>query len=157
VGTSSDHSLVRDEAIVIYDAAVVRVFRNEVRPPVPVQLPVKTLRWMQTLGRNDLCLHLSNKSGPYSPVSITYTLYQVSKSGVPLPVGGRKAPVKGNVGEFYASGTAGEMGQPGQWIIRWEVTPDFGAETLVFEQRFDVLDYVARTPQSPTQARKGWA
>jgi len=61
------------------------------------------------------------------------------------------------IGEFYVTGLAGEGGQPGDWLIRWEVQNSAGAHIQTIEQRFQVLDAVAVSPRDGHRVNKhGW-
>lgn len=78
--------------------------------------------------RGDLPLLVKDNTGnPYSPYSVTYALYYKPKDAQCLtrvgPSG--RVPVKADLGEYYATGYAGECGQPGQWYIRWTLQEQF--------------------------------
>ena len=122
--------------------------------------PPKCFRFLQALQRGDLPIYISNHGGPVAPVRVVYTLFYVRPDGSLMQVGpGCRKPSPGLVGEFYATGRAGEAGQPGEWIIRWEYQRTFQSAVQVKEMCFSVLDAVAaRDPRDVTpRCRKyGW-
>lgn len=122
--------------------------------------PSKCFRYLQTFQRGDLPIYISNPAGAVSPVRVAYTLYQVRPDGSRRQVGPlNRTPVQGIVGEFYATGRAGESGQPGEWVIRWEFQRTFQSEVQTKEMSFRVLDAVlAADPRdSLVRCRKyGW-
>lgn len=78
--------------------------------------------------RGDLPIYIVDRNGfPFSPYHINYTLlyHHWSKYHEPhyqdflkvYPC--HRVPVQANVGEYYATGYAGEGGQPGQWYVEW--------------------------------------
>jgi hypothetical protein len=114
---------------------------------------------MEFFQRGDLAIYIRDAAGPVSPVRVVYTLYQKRPNGTRFQVGPSRLPVKGDVGEYYATGRAGELGQPGDWVIVWEYqeSPQFKAQTK--EMTFRVLDAVmANDPMDATvRCRKyGW-
>lgn len=74
-----------------------------------------------TFQPGDLALYVTDMSGqPYSPFSVTYTTKYYPKDGsCPVQVGSEKRPVQIDVGSYYATGIAGQCGQPGDWCISW--------------------------------------
>jgi len=122
--------------------------------------PTKCFRYLQLFQRGDLPIYISNHAGPVSPVLVTYTLFQLRPDGSRKQIGpSGRTPVQGVVGEFYATGRAGESGQPGQWVIRWEFQRTFQSAMQCKEMCFQVLDAVlARDPRDVTpRCRKyGW-
>lgn len=131
-------------------------------PPVnAIVAPPKSFRWLQTLQRGDLPVYLSDKNGPISPHLVFYTMYQKRPNDTRFQVGPTKrAPVPGTVGEYYATGRAGEQGQPGNWVIRWVFQRSFDGALQTEEMDFRVLDAVlAEDPLDATvRIRKyGWS
>jgi hypothetical protein len=120
----------------------------------------KAFRYMETLQRGDLPVFISDHAGPVSPVRVVYTLYFVRPNGSRKQVGpSSRTPVPGVVGEYYATGRAGEMGQPGEWLIRWEFQKTFQSASQYKEMRFRVLDAaLAHDPRDVTCRRHklGW-
>lgn len=122
--------------------------------------PAKCFRYLQLLQRGDLSIYISDRAGPVSPFRVTFTMFQVRPNGTRVQVGpAHRTPASGVVGEFYATGRAGETGQPGDWVIRWEYQRSFNGAFQTKEQEFRVLDAVlANDPQDATvRIRKyGW-
>jgi hypothetical protein len=114
-------------------------------PPLrAITLGPKTFRWLQTLQRGDLPVFLSDRHRPMVPFRVTYSLAQIRSDGSRKYVGPRhRLPVAGEVGEFYATGRAGETGQSGQWFIEWSVQRTSQSIPEVTEMRFQVLDAAA--------------
>ncbi len=112
------------------------------RPVVP------TFRYGYTLGRGDLELHLCDTSGnPFAPVVVLYAFYQVVAGGQRMLVGPpNRRPAadtsEGKVGRYYATGTAGELGQPGDWVCVWRYQRSWWTPTECVEQPFKVVDEV---------------
>lgn len=125
-----------------------------------VVAPPKCFRYHQGLQRGDLSIFISVRAGPLSPYKVTYTMFQLRPSGSRFQVGpAHRTPSSGSVGEYYATGRAGDAGQPGDWIIRWEYQRSFGGAFQTKEQEFRVLDAVlANDPKDSTvRIRKyGW-
>ena len=131
-------------------------------PPVnAIVAPPKSFRWLQNLQRGDLPVYLSDRNGPVSPHLVFYTTYQKRPNGTRFQVGASKrTPVSGSVGEYYATGRAGELGQPGDWVIRWIFQRSFDGALQTEEMEFRVLDAVlAEDPLDATvRIRKyGWS
>lgn len=122
--------------------------------------PPKTLRYLELIQRGDLAIYISDRQGPVSPVRVTYTMYWVRANGTRLQVGpADRIPARGAVGEFYATGRAGEQGQPGNWVIKWSFQYSFQSSVQTKEQCFCVKDAVlAADPRDTTvRVRKmGW-
>lgn len=96
---------------------------------------------MQAFERGDLGIRLTDEHGnPYNPVRIWYTMYQPLPGGLSLRQIGpeRQTPVQGSVGEFYVTGRAGELGQPGEWLIRWTYQKAIGSEVRTMGVSFHV-------------------
>lgn len=122
--------------------------------------PPKTFRYLQVLQRGDLPLYLCDRRGPVSPNIISFTLYQKRSDGTTFQVGpSGRVPAEGEVGEFYATGRAGESGQPGCWVIKWFWRRSFDGPAQTKEMEFRVEDAVlAADPRDTTvRVRKyGW-
>jgi len=120
----------------------------------------KAFQYMQRLQRGDLPVYFSTPTGAYVPATVSYTLYQQRPDGTRKRVGpAKRIPVAGSFGEFYALGRAGESGQPGQWVIRWEYQQNYSFPVEEKEMTFQVVD--AATLNCPTdttvRVRKyGW-
>jgi len=122
--------------------------------------PPKQFRYGQLLQRGDLPIYLCNQTGPVVPVLVRYTLYQVLPSGTRRQAGpARRVPVAGETGEFYVAGKAGELGQPGSWVVVWEWWYNLNSVAQSKEMEFEVLDAaLANCPRDVTvRCRKyGW-
>ena len=98
--------------------------------------------WGYSLTRGDLQLFLTDGLGnPVSPVRVHYSLFQVLPGGLnnePRRLIGPydREPVMDSVGCYYATGTLGDFGQPGTWVISWryQISPFEPVE--VSEQTF---------------------
>ncbi len=122
--------------------------------------PSKSFRYLQGFRRGDLPVYICDRSGPVSPVWIRFTLYRVLVDGSRWRKGpAQRAPAQGQVGEYYATGRAGESGQPGDWVIVWEFRRNLQSATQSKEMEFQVLDAaLAADPRDVTvRCRKyGW-
>jgi hypothetical protein len=129
--------------------------------PAPLCSPaaVPSFRWNAEFDRCGLSLNLCDARGlPYSPVTVLYAMYQVMPGGYRLLRGQpNRKPVTEGVGSYYATGTAGECGQPGDWVIvwRWQRDPFSPVETR--EMSFRVVD-TANCPCDtlPRMRKYGW-
>lgn len=134
---------------------------DHVPPPISAIVgPPKCFRYLQHFQRGDLPIYISNHAGPVSPVRVVYTLFQVRPDGSRRQVGpAHRKPVQGVVGEFYATGRAGESGQPGVWVIVWEFQRTFQSAIQCKEMCFQVLDAVLATDPrdvTPRCRKYGW-
>ena len=122
----------------------------------------KEFRWGQVFQRGDLTLIVSDPSGtPLSPYEVTYTLYRMLAPSLPHQVGptGRR-PVMQKTGEYYATGTAGETGQPGDWQIVWTLRRSFNGPTTTEVFAFRVVDAISSPILGDPTCRKrkyGWS
>lgn len=112
-----------------------------------------------TLG--DLQITLTDTTGTQfrSPFRVIYTLFQLTKSGVPMQAGPTKTAVKQSNGLFYVVGTAGEGGQPGNWLVRWAYQMSFGDDFITIDQPFQVVDSISAPIVGDPTCRKtkyGW-
>jgi hypothetical protein len=80
-----------------------------------------SFRYGQAFQPKDLGLCVRDAAGQhYAPAAITYTLYQVAAGGQKIVVGPyRRTPSQQSLGTYYATGVAGDLGQPGEWRIVW--------------------------------------
>lgn len=119
-----------------------------------------SFRYLQAFQRGDLPLFVSDAEGPVSPYLVVFTMFFVRPDGSRAQVGpSYRTPVQGDVGEFYATGRAGESGQPGCWMIRWQYQRSFDSDVQCKDMYFRVLDAVqAADPRDTLQrCRKyGW-
>jgi hypothetical protein len=107
-------------------------------PPCPRQF---RLGYIFTMG--DLQLTLTNSGNLTSPVTVLYTMFQVTSTGSLMQAGPTKKAVKQSNGIFYAVGTAGEGGQPGNWLVRWAYQQTFGGDYTTIDQPFQVVDAIS--------------
>lgn len=163
---SGSSQLAISEPDRIYGAAVLTAHMEVLHTLPPVyQNPAKVgtrLRWGQPLGPHDLVLQLlSNRGTPMGPVCISYTMYQVTSGYcTPVQVGvGNRKPGTMKLGCYYATGVAGECGQPGLWVIRWKYQRTFGEQPIEKDCYFYVLDSVLCPVPGDTLIRNrkmGW-
>ena len=136
-----------------------RGYVDVIRFPCPFPPRFKTFRWNHTFQIGDLELHTKDAVGlPYSPVVVLYTLYNVLHGGVPVVVGNpNRRPVQQGVGYYYVTGTAGEGGQPGEWIIEWRWQRFWYEQPRTYREKFDVHDAVLAGECYPgRKCKKGW-
>jgi hypothetical protein len=137
------------------------------RVPCPIActtLPTtKTFRWGHTFVRGDLMLILRESNGnPFAPIIVLFRMFRVLNGGGLQPVGpfNRRPAVCGkSLGVYYATGTAGELGQPGDWIIEWRWQRSTFSPTHTERYSFRVLDAVLDTsiPDKTCRVQKyGW-
>lgn len=114
-------------------------------PPIKgITMGPKTFRWLQLLQRGDLSVFVCDGRNAVIPVRIAYNLAQVRLDGSRKYVGPQnRIPVPGDVGEFYATGRAGESGQPGHWVIEWMYQRTTQSAVQTTEMEFRVVDAVA--------------
>ncbi len=131
-----------DDTLVIFDTSIVRVLQNVVPKacllPVKGLIPARTFSYLQPLGPGDLAIHFEDEQGPVSPVSVQYTLYQVTSSGALFRIGTCETALGNSFGDYYVVGCAGERGQPGLWVIRWEVQLTQHSTIQYVQQQFTV-------------------
>jgi hypothetical protein len=145
-----------------YGEGFLSAFYEIIRVPRPVcpRPVVKTFAYNQTLGRGGLELRVSDVAGnPFAPISVLYSFYQVVRGGQRMLVGPPdRRPVpdlrEGKVGRYYVTGTAGELGQPGDWICVWRFRRSSWTPEETVEEPFTVT---SSTPQVCCRnRRKGW-
>lgn len=140
---------------------VVPVVDRHLRPLRAITLGPKTFRWLQPLQRGDLPVFVCDGHTPMTPFRVTYSLLQVRADGSRRYVGPRdRVPAAGEVGEFYATGEAGQGGQAGPWLIEWQLQRTAGSRPEFVEMRFRVLDAVAvgvPRDQLPRKTKFGWS
>jgi hypothetical protein len=108
-------------------------------------------RWGHVFQRGDLPLYITDSSGnPLDPYSVKFTLLYLPRKqyqdrpAVPnhaLVAGAcSRNPVQAAIGEYYATGCAGESGQTGQWFVRW-IVQEYSQGPLLEDQfGFEVFD-----------------
>ncbi len=95
-----------------------------------------------TFGKGDLQLFCYDSgNNPKDPFAVTYCLAFKAKGQECYATVGplTRTPVHGAVGEFYATGIAGELGQPGQWKIIWTVQEAYNTPLMTAEFSFVVF------------------
>jgi len=100
--------------------------------------------WGHVFQRGDIPFYVTDLAGnPLSPYSVRYTMYFTPKNGTcPVRVGPEdRIPVQVDVGEYYATGVAGQCGQPGDWCVRWKAQEVFEGPTISDTFCFKVFDY----------------
>lgn len=114
-----------------------------------------------TFQRGDLPIYITDGVGsPFDPYSVRYTVfYQPKESRNLAQVGpSDRVPVKADLGEYYATGYAGESGQPGQWYIRWTLQEYFGGPLVTQEFGFSVFDTASFYSSNGTPSTiHGWS
>lgn len=145
----------------IFGHAEMTALMEVVSVPVAARrLPApQVFRWGQPLEPGTLAKVLA--TGPalyYDPTHITYSFYRVLTGGLRVPVGPpMRTPVRSDVGHYYATWTAGELGQPGEWEIEWRWQIGWGDSWTTSTERFVVQDAVAAGVQDPARHTKyGW-
>jgi hypothetical protein len=108
----------------------------------------KVFRFGYILTRGDLELRVCDAAGnTFAPVVVLYAFYQIVAGGQRMLVGPpNRRPATdtsgGKVGRYYATGTAGELGQPGEYVIVWRYQRSWWTPTMTFEEHFKVVDEV---------------
>jgi hypothetical protein len=141
--------------------SILPVIDRHLRPLRAITLGPKTFRWLQPLQRGDLSVFVCERHTPLIPFRVTYSLAQVRPDGTRKYVGPRgRVPAAGDVGEFYATGRAGESGQSGQWVIEWTFQRTQQSAGEAAEMRFQVLDAAAvgdPRDRLPRKTKFGWS
>lgn len=123
----------------------------------------KVFRWGHVFTRFDLPLYIKDSSCtlPRGPFEVTYAMYRLLGNGIYQLAGPScRTPVNQRVGEYYATGTAGEFGQPGDWQIRWSIRRSFNDPVVTKTYSFRVVDSVSSAiPGDPTdrKIKYGWS
>jgi len=130
----------------IHGVAIVSAYMDVINVPLPLcTAPTvsTSFRWGHTFVRGDLTLSLADNRGPFGPVCISYTLYQMQYGCELKQIGpsGRK-PGSSGVGCYYVTGTAGECGQPGLWAVKWKYQRTSNSPVIEKTCYFQVLDAV---------------
>jgi len=125
----------------------------------PICTCLGTLSYGQTLGPGNLTLCICDSEGNrFSPAYVSYALYEVLRGGSKHLRGpAARPPVMTSCGCYYATGVAGDCGQPGLWCIvwTWQQAPGFPCECK--EECFQILDTAMANPCDPNRKRKfGW-
>lgn len=157
LGTSS---MVQSTLLPIWGTSFASMNPLVVTPLRSITMGPKTFRWMQLLQRGDLSIFFCDGDGTVAPIQVVYSLYFVRLDGTRRPVGPpNRVPVSGDFGEYYAVGSAGAGGQPGNWVIEWKYQRSIFHSVEVVEMSFMVLDAVlAQDPYDVTdrKVKFGW-
>jgi len=148
----------------IYGTAVVTAYMDVIHVlPSVCETPLVTtsFRWGHTFSVGDLEICIVDQRGnPLGPVCVHYTLYQMLRGCALKQVGpANRKPASSGVGCYYATGTAGECGQPGVWAIKWSHQRTFGAPVVEKVCYFQVVDSVSSPILGDTLQRAckyGW-
>jgi len=133
-----------------------------VHVPRPIRCPWRSrdFRLGHVFGRGDLSFLLRRDGAYSSPYRVTYSLFQVHPGGSQQLVGSpERYPVMAAVGEYYATFRSDDVGQPGDWLIRWRYQLSSSTQQEVEDYRFRILDAVlAKDPNdgTPRKTRRGW-
>lgn len=119
-------------------------------------------RWGHQFGPGDLEYRVTGEGGtPFGASCIGFTVHQIQRGCVPKQIGpADRKPGSRSLGVYYATGTAGECGQPGLWMIRWCHRKSFGGAPVYEDCYFWVLDAVLCPVAGDTLPRAikwGWA
>lgn len=99
--------------------------------------------WGHVFQRGDLPLFVTDLNyNPLSPYSVRYTIvtHMKGSQGV-IRVGPEdRVPVQVGVGEYYATGVAGQCGQPGDWCVKWHIQEFFEGPIMEATYCFKVFD-----------------
>lgn len=155
-GGSSSLALSMPEPI--YGVGILTGFMEVIHVPLPVceTHPVASFSWGHQFTKGDLSLCFEGGR----PVCVHFTLYQMVRGCQPIQIGpSNRRPVLDDKNCYYATGTAGECGQPGLWAIKWSYQRTFGAPMVEKTCYFTVLDAVLNPVPGDTLQRVckyGW-
>ncbi len=127
------------------------------RPICPPECLAK-FGYLQPVGQGlKLCLR-DARGNVITPMQISYSFYEVLHGGYKQLRGpGSRVPARDACGCYYATGIAGECGQPGTWVIHWSWQVAPGLPYECFEQSFLVQDAASANPCDPNRIKKyGW-
>lgn len=121
----------------------------------------KEFRWGHVFTRFDLPLYLKDLTCTLreSPFEVKYAMYHLVDESYVQAGPPCRIPVTQGVGEFYATGTAGEFGQPGDWQIVWSVRVSFNSPVLTKTYSFRVVDAISSPitgDPTPRHTKYGW-
>jgi hypothetical protein len=120
---------------------------------------MKSFRYLQVLYPGDLAIAFSSRNTYSSPYAVTYSMYQIMPNGARVSISAPRTASKDSTGIYHVVGRAGEAGQPGQWLVRWEYQESFGSTVEAQEETFSVVDAVAAHDPSDVTVRVtkyGW-
>jgi hypothetical protein len=145
----------------LYGFGILTAFMEVIHLPKPAcscTCPPTALHWMQDFQRGDLSICIQDRKGnPTGPFNVSYTLYQVVRGCTLKQVGcGDRKPASSGLGRYYVTGTAGEGGQPGSWVVRWRFQRSFGEPAVEQDVCFKVQDAIAAGDHTPRVCKYGW-
>jgi hypothetical protein len=157
--TSGGSSLALSVPEPIYGVGILTGFMEVIHVPLPLcEIPPVSLSfpWGHQFTRDDLSMCFEGGR----PVCVHFTLYQMVPGCQPIQKGpSNRKPVLDDKNCYYATGTAGECGQPGLWAIKWSYQRTFGAPMVEKTCYFTVLDAVLSPVPGDTLQRVckyGW-
>lgn len=107
--------------------------------------------WRHVFQSGDLPIFFSNALGPVDPYLVSYSFrYTPKGSECPILAGASgRTPVRMGVGQYYATGIAGQCGQPGdRWEICWTYQETLTSPVQEVCNPFVVFDTGAYCPTS---------
>jgi len=122
-------------------------------PPINVPRP-PTFPLGHVFTSGDLTFQVKDAAGnPLSPFVLTYAIFQVRAGNVLLPFGDpKRRPVMGMDGQFYPSFLADDLGQPGDFLLRWTYQESFSSPPVVKDIPFRING----TRANGTRTQRGW-
>jgi hypothetical protein len=118
---------------------------------------MKSFSYLQLLKAADLTIVFQKDNTYTSPYTVMYSLCEVLSNGLVVRRTPTHCAVQDNVGVYHAVGFAGEGGQPGQWLVRWEWQMYFGGPTETRDDPFMVVDCASNPNDHLPRAKKdGW-
>lgn len=127
----------------IYGIGKVVAYMDIVHVPPPIcEVPTVSavFRWGHIFTKGDLEFSIL---GGGIPVSISYTVFQIQQGCTWRQIGpSGRVPVSSGAGCYYITGTAGECGQPGLWVVRWCYQRTYNDPVMEEDCYFQVTDAV---------------
>jgi len=149
------------EPAIGYGHIIGEPFVERVPCPLAYRPIVPTFRWGQDFPPGELMIAFTDAVGnPWAPVVVLFRLFRVMPGGPLYPVGPfnrRPVACQRRLGVYYVVGTAGEGGQPGDWVIEWRWQRSPYDVPTVERRPFKVLDAVLAGETSTCRCTKyGW-
>lgn len=149
------------EPAIGYGRIVGEPFVERVPCPLAYRPIVPTFRWGQDFPPGELMIAFTDAVGnPWAPVVVLFRLFRVMPGGPLYPVGPfnrRPVACRRRLGVYYVVGTAGEGGQPGDWVIEWRWQRSPYDPPTIERRPFKVLDAVLAGDTSTCRCTKyGW-
>lgn len=123
--------------------------------------PPFTYRFGHVFTRGDLVLRVVDEHGnPVSPFLVSYALFRLLPDGAHIPFGDpARHPVQDAVGEYHPTFRSDDLGQPGDWLLRWTYRECFTSIPVTKDLPFRILDSVLAKDTRDATPRKnklGW-